>query len=315
MAKKKLKLAQVGGGMFGHEVVFRCLMDIERFGLVPYLDSAGLDHHAADLLDVEFEVVAIGDPKTADQLVNEYKEVIPTSRIRPFYSFAPWDEIIAECKPDVLFVATPDHLHTPAILAALEAGVHVVSEKPLTLKLDEADEIIRRAREGNLVVACDMHKRYDAFLRSAFVDVVPRLGKLNYARAVLEEPLEISTEVFKWAAQSNPFSYVGCHWTDLFTHYLGVEPVSLHAVGQKHLLKDWKNESNPDGIDTFDSMQVAVEYDNGMRVDYVNAWINPKDFEGPVNQEMDIIGPSTCSPWIICETSASLSQALAMVAA
>jgi len=135
-----------------------------------------------------------------------------------------------------------------------------------------------------------MHKRYDTFLRSAFLDVAPRLGDLLYARAVLEEPLEVSTSIFKWAGQSNPFSYVGVHWTALFAHYLNLKPVALHAVGQKKLLAGWRDENHPDGIDTFDAMQVAVQYHTGLNVSYVNAWINPADFEGPVNQELEIVG-------------------------
>jgi len=69
-----------------------------------------------------------------------------------------------------------------------------------------------------------------------------------------------------------------------------VKPVSLHAVGQKKLLANWRDAAHPSGIDTFDSMQVSVQYDNGMNVQYINAWINPPDFEGNVNQEMEIIG-------------------------
>jgi predicted dehydrogenase len=138
-------------------------------------------------------------------------------------------EILSKHKPDVLFVATPDHLHTAPILAAVEKGVHVVAEKPLALSLDETKAIVEKSRAAGVVVAVDMHKRYDSFLRSAFLDVVPRLGELLYARAVLEEPLEVSTQIFKWAASSNPFSYVGVHWTDLFAYYLNVYKESPRA--------------------------------------------------------------------------------------
>ena len=191
---------------------------------------------------------------------------------------------------DAVLCATPDHLHTPPILAAIKRGAHVVAEKPLALTLADAREIIAKSRGAGTVVAVDMHKRYDSFLRSAFVDVVPRLGDLLYGRAVLEEPLRVSTSVFKWAEHSNPFSYVGVHWTDLFAHYLKVRPVSLYAVGQKKLLAGWRDEYHPNGINTFDALQVSVQYDNGLNVQYVNAWINPEEFEGAVNQEMEIVG-------------------------
>jgi predicted dehydrogenase len=137
-----------------------------------------------------------------------------------------------------------------------------------------------------------MHKRYDPMNVKLFRDLVPRMGEINFVRAVLEEPLEVSTEVFKWAARSNPFSYVGCHWTDVVSYYLGVEPISLHATGQKKLLVNWTDPDagEPKPIDTFDSIQVKVTYDNGMEAVYENAWVNPADFEGPVNQEIKVFG-------------------------
>lgn len=292
MSQRVLKLAVVGGGMFGRDVVLRSLADVERYGIAPYLGTAGLDYRAGDYANVGYQVVAIGtrSPQSANSLVEEYRFWVPGSALSGYSGREPWLAILEEARPDVLFVATPDHLHTPPIMAAIERGVHVVAEKPLTLKLTEVQAIVENSRAAGVVVAVDMHKRYDSFLRSAFLDIVPRLGNPLYGRAVLEEPLEVSTGIFKWAHKSNPFSYVGVHWTDLFAHYLDIRPVSLHAVGQKRLLAGWKDETHEAGIDTFDSMQVAVQYDNGMNVTYVNAWINPKDFEGNVNQEMEIVG-------------------------
>ncbi|GMU24731.1 MAG: hypothetical protein AMXMBFR13_48030 [Phycisphaerae bacterium] len=292
MSKKTLKMALVGGGMFGRDVVLRCMADVQRCGIAPYTATAGLDHRARDLADVQYEVVAVGTrtEKTASALVGDYARWVPGAKAAAYSGEEPWLALLDAHKPDVLFVATPDHLHTAPILAAIERGVHVVAEKPLTLVLEEARTIVERSRKAGTVVALDMHKRYDSFLRSTFVDIVPRLGELLYGRAVLEEPLEVSTQIFKWAAASNPFSYVGIHWTDLFAHYLGVKPVALQAIGQKKLLANWRDAAHPAGIDTFDSMQVTVQYDNGMSVQYVNAWINPADFEGNVNQEMEIVG-------------------------
>ena len=67
-------------------------------------------------------------------------------------------------------------------------------------------------------------------------DIKNRIGEPLYGRAILEEPLEVSTSIFKWAEQSDPFSYVGPHWTDLFHHYFNAKPVGLTAVGQKKRL-------------------------------------------------------------------------------
>lgn len=155
----------------------------------------------------------------------------------------------------------------------------------MTLDAGEADAIIAAAKKSGCLVGVDMHKRYDPDHLSIRDKISKRIGEPIYGRAVLEEPLEVSTEVFKsWAEKSDPFSYVGCHWTDLFIAYFGVKPVSLHAVGQKKKLRqEYK-------MDAFDAVQVKVQFDNGMSIDFINNWIVPDKFEAPVNQESQLFG-------------------------
>jgi predicted dehydrogenase len=184
---------------------------------------------------------------------------------------------------DVLAVATPDHLHTQPILAALARGVHVITEKPMCLSIHEADEIIAAANAKNCVVAVDMHKRYDPDHLRIRDDIQRRIGAPLYGTAYLEEPLEVSTSTFKWVESSDPFSYVGPHWTDLIWSYYKSKPVSLTAVGQKKRLVR-------DGINAFDAVQVRVDFENGMSINFHNNWVTPADFEGPVNQGHEIVG-------------------------
>ncbi|NUP98214.1 MAG: Gfo/Idh/MocA family oxidoreductase [Armatimonadetes bacterium] len=180
-------------------------------------------------------------------------------------------------------VATPDNLHTDVTLHALRAGAHVIVEKPMCLDVDEADRIIAASEAAGRVVCVDMHKRYDPDHMRVRDDIRHRIGDPVYGRAILEEPLEVSTSTFKWVEQSDPFSYVGPHWVDLIYSYYRANPVGLTAVGQKKRLVR-------DGINAYDAVQVRVDYDNGMSIYYQNNWVNPSDFEGNVNQEHEIVG-------------------------
>jgi predicted dehydrogenase len=180
-------------------------------------------------------------------------------------------------------VATPDHLHTPVILAALKNSSHVITEKPMCLYIEEADQIIELARRNDRIVAVDMHKRYDPDHLRIRADVKNRIGDPLYGVASLEEPLQVSTGTFKWVERSDPFSYVGPHWVDLLWHYYRSKPVALTAVGQKkRLLRA--------GINAYDAVQVRVDFANGMSIHFHNNWITPADFEGPVNQGHEIVG-------------------------
>jgi len=286
MSDKKIIAAQVGYGMFGSDVVAGTLWDVQRNGIAPYLDRLGLDDYCAVHQGLTVELVAIGTrtPASAERAVLE-NERATGRRPRAYHGERPWEEILDDHPDlDVLVVATPDHLHTAPILAALRRGVHVITEKPMCLRLDEADAIIDTARERGLIVGVDMHKRYDPDHLKIFTELKADLGSPIYARGVLEEPLEVSTTTFKWAEQSDPFTYVGIHWVDLFMHYLELRPLSLFGVGQKQRLRA------EFGKDAFDAVQVMVQHTNGLNILYENNWLTPADFEGPVNQESQFVG-------------------------
>lgn len=286
MAERIIRMAQVGYGMFGSDVVAGTMWDLQRNGIAPYLDRVGLDDYADAYADVKFEMVAIGTrSKASAERACAENERETGIRPRAYFGDEPWETILSDFSElDLLIVATPDHLHATPTIAALNAGVHVVVEKPMCLKLEEAETIIKLAADKGLIVGVDMHKRYDPDHKRIFEELVPQLGMVLYARGVLEEPLEVSAYTFKWAVHSDPFTYVGVHWVDLFCHYLKLEPLALYAIGQKgRLLKEFNK-------DTFDATQVVVTHTNGVVVIYENNWITPADFEGPVNQESFVVG-------------------------
>jgi predicted dehydrogenase len=280
-----IKIALVGAGMFGGDVHARAYADLQRAGISPQLGRVGLDAWAREMADIKFELVAVAtrSEKSAKRAQKNYTGWTG-SNPKTYSGEKPWLDILRDFSDlDVLAVATPDHLHTEVILAALNSGVHVITEKPMCLNIAEADQIIELATKKKRIVAVDMHKRYDPDHLRIRDDIKNRIGEPLYGSAYLEEPLEVSTSTFKWVEQSDPFSYVGPHWVDLIYHYYKSKPVSLTAVGQKKRLAR-------DGINAYDAVQVRVDFENGMSINFHNNWITPPDFEGPVNQGHEIVG-------------------------
>lgn len=271
--------------MFGGDVHTRAYADLQRSGIAGQLARVGLDLWTRDFSGIEFELVAVGtrSESSAQKAADRYLD-LTGKRPQPFFGDTPWVDILKTFPDlDILAVATPDHLHTQPILDALNAGVHVLTEKPMCLSIHEADEIISLANQKGLVVGVDMHKRYDPDHLRIRDDIQNRIGAPLYGSAYLEEPLEVSTSTFKWVESSDPFSYVGPHWTDLIYSYYRSKPVALSAVGQKKRLVR-------DGINAYDAVQVRVEFENGMSIQFSNNWVTPSDFEGPVNQGHEIVG-------------------------
>src|SRR4030095_15603485 len=158
-----IKIGLVGAGMFGGDVHLRAYADLQRFGIAGQLARVGLDKFSRDLAPVKFELVAVAtrSQKSAEKSAAAFREWTGHSP-KTCFGETPWLDILRDFPDlDVLAVATPDHLHTQPILAALAKGVHVITEKPMCLSIHEADQIIDAARAQNRVVAVDMHKRYD----------------------------------------------------------------------------------------------------------------------------------------------------------
>ena len=295
--------------MFFDDIIGQTFKDLMRGGIAGALTSIGMSHLASAVAGIEIEISAIGTRSessgTAGRIADWFAADFPQRPIPACYGDTVWQDILSQHQPDVLFVATPDHVHTRPILDALAAGCDVITEKPLCLTTSEADQILAAAKAADRIVAVDMHKRFDPFVRDMMLNAEQKYGRINRVRAVLEEPLEVSTEIFAWAEQSNPFAYVGCHWLDVVHHYLKVKPRAVFASGQKNLLLHWDQHhqeiarrrgvdastfKRQGAIQTWDSVDVAVTYDDGMRGDYNNNWINPAEFEGAVNQEIELFG-------------------------
>jgi predicted dehydrogenase len=271
--------------MFGGQVHLRAYAGMQRFGIGGLLGRIGMEQWTSQFAPISIELAAVATRTQKSATSAQAQFEAWTGRRPPaYFGDKPWENMLGEINGlDVVAVATPDPMHTQVILAALNQGAHVITEKPMCLSIHEADQIVRLARDKGLLVAVDMHKRYDPDHLRIRQEICRQIGEPLYGVAYLEEPLEVSTTTFKWAAQSDPFSYVGSHWVDLIWHYFHSKPLSLSAVGQKKCLAS-------QGIDAYDAVQVRVDYENGLSMHFLNNWITPADFEGPVNQGHEIVG-------------------------
>lgn len=71
------------------------------------------------------------------------------------------EDLVARDDIDVVYIATPPHLHYPQTMLALAAGKHVICEKPLALNLTQADEMIDAAHRADRLLAPNLMQRYN----------------------------------------------------------------------------------------------------------------------------------------------------------
>ncbi|MCW2852664.1 MAG: oxidoreductase [Nocardioides sp.] len=95
-----------------------------------------------------------------------------------------WEQIVGNDDIDAVMVsATPENLHHPMAKAALEAGKHVLLEKPMALTLDEADELIGLADDRGLKLTIGYSQRFNA--KQAMVKREIEAGTLGRVSSIL----------------------------------------------------------------------------------------------------------------------------------
>jgi len=154
--------------------------------------------------------------------------------------YAEFEEMLEKEKPDAVVVATPNDLHAPVAVAALEAGAHVLCEKPLAHRLDAAREIAVAARKRRRFVMLDLSFRFTGGARTAkrFLES-GRCGDLYHSSTYWARTRGIPTwaQWFFTAARSGggPVIDLGVHRIDLALWFLGepaVERVAAFAHGR-----------------------------------------------------------------------------------
>ncbi|MEM6257741.1 MAG: Gfo/Idh/MocA family oxidoreductase [Planctomycetota bacterium] len=92
---------------------------------------------------------------------------------------------------DIALIFTPDHWHTIPAVHAMEKGMHVYAEKPLTLNLLESQRIIEAQKKSGVTFQTGSQQRSEfggRFLKAAEYVVNGRLGKCNFAEVGCGDP-------------------------------------------------------------------------------------------------------------------------------
>ena len=118
----------------------------------------GKRHMAAIAETPAAELVAIADPLPTAKTIAEENGI---------QWFAETEDMLAAVKPDGVIVATPTEHHLAPVLAAMDAGAHVLVEKPITPNLAQAEEIITRSATIRRHVLVGHHRRHYPVLHKA----------------------------------------------------------------------------------------------------------------------------------------------------
>ncbi len=123
---------------------------ILRVGLVGFGVSAKYMHAPFIVTNPGYKVIAV-----LERHANESETLFPDAKIVRSYN-----ELINIEEVDVIIITTPNDTHLPYALQALEAGKHVVVEKPFTISSDDAQVLIDAYKKAGRVLSVYQNRRY-----------------------------------------------------------------------------------------------------------------------------------------------------------
>lgn len=190
----------------------------------------------------QLEIVGVADPVQAD--------AIPAPRY-----WNDWKECLAD-KPeaDIVMITMPDSLHHDSAIAALDAGYHLLLEKPISPTEEECREVIGKALEKKRLVIVGHILRYTAYF--AHIKALIDSGELGEVVSIAHQESAGFWKVAhsyvrgNWAnsKKSSPIILAKCsHDFDLFVWWLGKKCKKVTSFGS---IKLFKPENMPKGAAT-----------------------------------------------------------------
>ncbi|HPA19088.1 MAG TPA: Gfo/Idh/MocA family oxidoreductase [Verrucomicrobiae bacterium] len=197
------------------------------------------------------------------------------------------DEVIADKRVGAVHITTPNRLHYAMAKRALEAGKHVLCEKPLAMNSRESAELVALAKKTGLVVGVNYNIRFYPLCLEAR-EMIRRgdLGEVfsvcgNYVQDWLLLPTDYNWRVLgKEGGELRAVADIGTHWLDLMHAVTGldveavcadlktVHPVRQRPKGEVQTFKGKEEKAvatEPVAIDTEDFGSVLLRFKGGAR--------------------------------------------------
>lgn len=179
---------------------------------------------AMDSIDVVVAAVAARDADRAREFAGKHGIG---------QAYGSYEDLIADPEVDAVYIPLPNGLHGRWIRAALDAGKHVLCEKPFTANAAEAVDIAQRAATSDRVVMEAFHYRYHPLaLRVEEIVASGELGKLQHVETAMCFPLPKFSDIrYNYALAGGATMDGGCYAVHMARIFGGGTPevVAAHA--------------------------------------------------------------------------------------
>lgn len=214
------------------------------------LGKMGVSHLAIANASDRLKLVAACDSFTMlGQMMEKHCKI-------PF--IADYAELIKQPDLEAVIIATPTRFHDEMIRTALERGLHVFCEKPMTLSAKVSEELAQEARRRNLVCQVGYHNRFvGTFTEAGRLAKMGAIGRIRHVHAEAYGPVVLKPATKTWRSQSNQgggclYDYAA-HPINLMNWYVGRPQECIGAeLAQQY------------SVEVDDAVYANLRFDNGV---------------------------------------------------
>lgn len=219
-------------------------------------------------------------------------------------------DLINDPEIDIIDICTPNNYHAPLAIAAMNAGKHVLCEKPLAAKPAEIlDMIAARDASGKMLMTAQ-HFRFLGTSQAMKAEIdAGTLGEIYHARSWMLRRYALPTRVgflLKEHSGGGPCIDIGVHVLDLTLWLMGnPEPVSVTGVARKELanidgaFSAWGGDV-PKEMDVEEFASAFIRFENGATLMLEVSWLLHHDTLGE-DMQVWLYGKEGGSHWPKCE--------------
>jgi len=213
---------------------------------------------------VQFERVGWVDAHAPTLEIARKRLDLPTERC-----FASLEEAFSNVEADAVLITAPLVAHVPLAIEAMEAGKHVLVEKPFAISVDEAKLGVAVAEKTNRVLmVSQQYRHYPAVRKAAQIVREQRYGAVGTVRV----------DFRKWANSApkaghrhylfpHPLIFdMAIHHFDLMRLILGREAVNVFARITDPAWSNFEDEA---------AAAITIEFEGGLVVSYRGSWLSP----------------------------------------
>ena len=223
------------------------------------------------------EMIAFADPVAPVLEATAKKHNITKTYAKP-------DDLIADPDIDIIDICTPSAYHAPLAIAALEAGKHVICEKPLAPTPEDIQNMIAARDKSGKMLMTAQHFRFQGDTQALKREIETGvLGDIYHARSWMLRRNWLPARpgfIYKKNSGGGPCIDIGVHILDLTLWMMGhPKPVAVSGVTQDKLSKlpgafsGWGLAPVPADMDVEEFAAAMVRFENGASLILEVSWL------------------------------------------